>query len=175
MIDTTRTIEIRQSPWRMLLLIAGALAFVVLGLALIYGWMDARRSDHFVQAIGWISVLFFGACGLVGAWRLMSVRGPVVTISPQGIRDVRIAKETIPWPAIHDISTWSFQYQKVMVLAVDPAVERRLTLSAIARMSRRANASLGADGLCIAATGLSMRYDDLLATTKAYAESYRRG
>jgi hypothetical protein len=172
MIDTTRTIEIRQSPWRMLMLIAGALAFVVLGLALIFGWMDERRSGHFVQAIGWISVVFFGACGLVGAWRLVSVRGPVVTISPAGIRDVRVAKETIPWRVIHDISTWEYQRQKVMVLDVDPAVERRLTLSMVARMSRRANASLGADGLCVAATGLSMRYDDLLATTRAYAEAY---
>lgn len=172
MIDTTRTIEIRQSPWQTLLLIAGALVFVALGTLMISGSIGKARPDIFVQAIGWISVLFFGACGIVGGWRFMTVRGPVVTLSPVGIRDMRIAEETIPWRAIRGISTWEYQRQKVMVLQVDPALERRLTLSTIARMSRRANAALGADGLCVAATGLSMRYADLLATTKAYAREY---
>jgi hypothetical protein len=139
---------------------------------MISGSIGKSQPDVFVQAIGWISVLFFGACGIVGGWRFMTVRGPVVTISPAGIRDVRVAREAIPWRSIRGISTWEYQRQKVMVLQVDPAIEKRLTLSTIARMSRRANTALGADGLCVAATGLSMRYADLLATTMAYAREY---
>jgi hypothetical protein len=96
MIDTTRTIEIRQSPWQTLLLIAGALAFLAIGMLMITGSIGKSQPDVFVQAIGWVSVLFFGACGIVGGWRFMTVRGPVVTISPAGIRDVRVAREAIP-------------------------------------------------------------------------------
>jgi hypothetical protein len=82
---------------------------------------------------------------------LLSVSGPVVTVTPEGIRDTRVAAEVIPWSAITGISTWQYRGQKIMVLAVDPATESGLTLTRIARWSRGANRALGADGLCIAA------------------------
>ena len=75
---------------------------------------------------------------------------------------------------MQDISTWGIQGQKIMVLAIDPAVESRLTTTPIARWSRGANRALGADGLCITAQGLKIDYKSLLQTSMAYAEAARR-
>jgi hypothetical protein len=38
--------------------------------------------------------------------RVSTARGPVVTITPEGIREVRVAAELIPWSAINDIAIW---------------------------------------------------------------------
>ena len=109
----------------------------------------------------------------IGLWRLVLQRGPVITITPDGIRDTRVAAELIPWRAVQDISTWQYHRQKVMVLAVDPAVESRLTLTRLARWTRSANRALGADGLCIVSNELKISYASLLETSVAYAEAAR--
>lgn len=96
------------------------------------------------------------------------MQGTVVTLSPQGIRDIRIAPEVIPWSAIRNVSTWKSQSQRIMVLDVDPETESRLPLSKIARWTREANKKLGADGLCVTAQGINTDYDGLLDATLAY-------
>ena len=106
---------------------------VVLGIAFVRGIFDETTPHGFSLFIGWASILFFGFCTIVALWRLVTQRGPVVTITPQGIRDIRIVEDFIPWAAIRNISTWEFQRQKAMVLAVDPAVERKLPLTVMAR------------------------------------------
>jgi hypothetical protein len=170
-IDTSRTIEIAYSPWKMLGLLAAGVVLtalsVVIAFELVPG-VHARASD-FHKLAAYVGMPFFGLCSIIAAWRLATQRGPAVTITPAGIRDVRVAAEPIPWSAVRGISTWQFQRQKIMVLAVDPAVERALTLTAIARSTRAMNARLGADGLCIAATGLKIAYDTLFETACAYA------
>jgi len=60
------------------------------------------------------------------------------------------------------------------VLAVDPAVEGALTLTAIAKWTRGANSAIGANGLCITALGLQADYDTLFATALAYARAAER-
>jgi hypothetical protein len=60
-----------------------------------------------------------------------------------------------------------------MVLAVDPAAERGFVLTRMARMTRDMNRSLGADGLCVTASGIKIDYDTLLATSMAYWEAHR--
>lgn len=127
------------------------------------------------QTFGVAGALFFGGCTLLIFWQAMTTSGPVVTLTRTGIHDQRVSAQEIPWPAIGGISTWAMQGQKVMVLAVDPAVEATLGLSTIARMSRGPNRSLGVDGLCISAQGLKTSYEDLFDLTVAYAEAHGGG
>jgi hypothetical protein len=84
-------------------------------------------------------------------WRAFTTHGAVVAITPEGIRDGRVAAELIAWSAVSDIAIWENRAQPVMVLAVDPAVEAGLTLTRVARWTRGANRALGADGLCVTA------------------------
>ena len=161
-IDTTRTIEIKQSPWEMLKLLAIGIGFIATSIFIAY------QGSVLYIAIGIFGLVFFGALTLFVIWRLLTQFGAVVTISPGGVRDKRVAADTIPWSAITDIATWSAYNQPAIILAIRPEVEKRLKLSMITRMTRRANASLGADGLAIASQGLSLGHDALLDTLLAY-------
>jgi hypothetical protein len=64
--------------------------------------------------------MVFAGTTSVLLWRVFTIRGPVVTITPEGIRDVRVLAELIPWNAINDIAIWD---RREMVPAVDPAAE----------------------------------------------------
>jgi hypothetical protein len=168
--DTSRTVEIEGSPAKLAILLVCGVVMTAVSVALLF--IPDYRDDWFVRSIGYFGAGFFTLCTLIAVVRLWRARAPVVTISPQGIRDTRVAADTIPWRAIGRISTWSYQGQSAMVLAVDPAVERGLKLTTIARWTRKANAALGADGLCVSASGLKIDYATLLATAQAYARQH---
>jgi hypothetical protein len=143
------------------------IALTALSAAIAIDWI--RGGGLLIKLLMYVGVAFFGLCTIIAAWRLFTERGPVVTITPAGIRDTRVAPELIPWSAVKRISTWEYERQKIMVLAVDPAIERTLTLTAIARSTRGINPILGANGLCIAATGLKIEYQTLFEIACAYA------
>ena len=168
--DTARKIAIAGSPTKLALL--AILGVVMTGLSAVLAFLNLDLGLA-AKIIGWIGTVFFGLCTLIALWRGLMERGPVITISPEGIRDTRVSASVVPWRAITGISTWSFQGQQAMVLAVDSAIERTLGLSLIARWSRGANRALGADGLAITASGVKIDYDALLETSLAYWQAYR--
>jgi hypothetical protein len=169
-IASSPVVEIGGSPWKMLGLSVLGVIMTGLSAAVALRRFPGMQVDVFLELMGYAGAAFFGLCSVIGFWRLLTTRGPVVTITPEGIRDTRVARQFIPWSAVSRISTWEHSGQKVMVLAVNPEVERRLALTAIARWSRGANRALGADGLCVTAQGLRMDYETLLATSAAYAQ-----
>ena len=165
--DTLRVVDIEQSPGRAVILFL--VGVVMTALSATVFWFPADEFPEGLQRLfGVVGVVFFGLCTSILLWRLVTVRGPVVTIAPEGLRDRRIAAEFIPWDAVESVTTWSLQGQRIIVIAVKPEVERRLTLTALARWTRRPNRVLGADGLCMTAQGLKVDHDALLATIEAY-------
>lgn len=164
--DTSRTMEIAISRWKMWGLVAmgGAMTGVCGAIAL--GLIG--QPDGFILFLGWFGVLFFGLALFSATRSVLTLRGPVVTLSPQGIRDVRIGNETIPWNRIVDISTWSNRHQKMMVLKPDAELDRNFARGVYARWMRRANRKFGADGICITAQGLKTSHARLLAASMAY-------
>lgn len=171
-VDTSQTITIPGSPWKMWGLFLLGIGMTALSLALALSAFPGKPVALVGRAAGVIGTLFFGFCTVMILWRANTATGPVVTLSPTGIRDVRVAAQEVPWQAIQGISTWSYQGQNIMVLGVAPEVEAGLQLSTIARMTRGANRALGADGLCIASQGLKVGYDELLALATAYATAH---
>lgn len=170
-IDTSQTTEIHGAPLKMLGLAILSLALVVTCVAMVAGYGPPLGYDDWqFWAVG-VGVPFFGFTTVMIIWRMATQRGPVVTLSPEGILDTRVTAAPIPWRAIRGISTWTMQRQNVMVLDVDPEVEKTLPLTRIARWSRGANRKLGADGLCVTAQGLKTNYDQLLETATAYARA----
>jgi hypothetical protein len=170
--DVPRSLVIESSP-RKLLLLAGL--GVLMTVAAI--WVASLPDVPFYKKLlgGYIGTIFFGVATGVALWRLLTSRGPVITISPEGIRDTRIAASVIPWGAVTGISTWQFRRVKVMVLALRPGVEDQLKLTRAARWGRHANRAFGIDGLCITAQGLKIDYDTLLETTMDYMRAASRG
>jgi hypothetical protein len=173
-IDTSKTLSIESSPWKLLFLGLLGILMTALSGAIAFGLIPVSTLDYRYY-VAWLGVLLFGACTVLAFWRALGSRGPVVILTPSGLTDTRVASAEIPWRGVQGISTWAHKGQKVMVLAVDPAIEKSLPLTRIARMTRRVNASLGADGLCVTAQGLKISYENLLMQASAYAEAAASG
>jgi len=163
--DTSRTLVVESSPAKLVLLVG--LGVLMTTAAMTVALLPGISPFH--KAIAYFGTVFSGLCTCLLLWRLLTARGPVITISPEGIRDTRIVATLIPWSAIRGISTWEYRRQKVMVLAMKPGTEDGLALTRRARWTRSANRALGADGLCVTASGLKIDYDTLLRTTLGYA------
>ncbi len=124
-IDTRGTIEVEASPRKLALIVLGALAFVVAGYFMTLATVDTPRySAALIRLLGYVAMGFFGLCGLIGLWRLMTQRGPVITMSPAGFCDVRVSQNIVPWPAIASIGTWTHSGQRIMVLGSSPVRKR---------------------------------------------------
>jgi hypothetical protein len=171
--DATRTIEFHASPTRLLTLLAFSAMSTGIASVLAFRLFPNLPSDPAAVSAGYSGLVFFSFCAAVAIWRLIGQRGAIVTVSPAGLHDVRVAAEPIPWPAIKSISTMQMQRQMVLVLAIDPAVEARLSLTRLARWTRSANRKLGADGLVVSAHGLKVGYPTLFYTCRDYWEAWR--
>jgi hypothetical protein len=167
--DTSRTLEIESSPAKLLRLVGIGVLMTAVAVTVTL-LPDVPYIGRVVG--GYFGILFFGLCTGAALWRLLTASGPVVTISPEGIRDTRIAAAIIPWRAVTGISTWQYRGQKLMVLAMKPGIEDQLGLTLAVRWSRGANRAFGADGLCVTAAGLKIDYDTLLRTSQDYARAY---
>ncbi|HRQ26849.1 STM3941 family protein [Hyphomicrobium sp.] len=174
-IDTSRKITFSDSPWKLLFGVLIGLAMV--GLSVYVFTLTTYRGREIppirMQTYGTIGVVFFGFCVMVVVGRMLNRRGGIVTLGPEGLRDIRIAPGFVPWSAIQEISTWGGGMSAVMVLSVRPETESALRLTPMARWTRGMNAKLGADGLCVASAGLATDYTTLLATTEAYWIAHR--
>jgi hypothetical protein len=171
-LDTSLTTEIGHSRSKLAGLLLASVPFLVLGFFMIQTTEGSGRySVETLHAVGYAAL---GLAGLAALYivALLFQSGPVVTLSPSGLRDVRISPDIIPWTALAGVGTWEAHGQQVMVLKLHPAAEEKLTLTRMARMTRGANAKLGADGLSVTPAGLAMSYGDLLATTIAYATAH---
>jgi hypothetical protein len=172
-IDTQSRLEIAAAPLKLLLLSLGSLAFVVGGYFMTLATVDtARHSAESVRFWGWVAIIFFGLCGMIGAWRALTQRGTVISLASDGLRDIRVSHDVIPWPAVASITTWEHSGQKVMVVGLHPGEEQKLRLTMIARSTRGANAALGANGLSITAGGTKISHDELMRATIAYAQAH---
>jgi hypothetical protein len=173
-LDTSRTLEVESSPWKMVGLATLGAIMTLIPLAFALHWVEPKTPlEPGTETAGFAAAGFFALCTLVIAWRLFTVSGPVVTIGPQGIRDTRVTSESIPWDAIAGIGTWTHQGQRILVLQVTPEAEKKLLVAKLARLARLANKAVGADGLCITATGLKISYDRLYECAIAYANAAR--
>jgi hypothetical protein len=114
---TQGILEIEQSPWRMIGLIVVGILLTALSASIAFNLVPDSHLSSYDELGGCAGVVFFGLCTAIAAWRLVSISGPVVTITPEGIRDTRVAAELIPWRAVTRISTWQYRGQKVLVLA----------------------------------------------------------
>ena len=167
---TAPTIEIEASTKAAALRIAGGFAAIALFVAVACHVVPPTDDvlDLMIGGVGTAASLLWT---LLAVWRLATLRGPIVTIGPQGIRDRRIAGEMVPWSAVARISTREDSRRKEMVLWVDPGIERRLTRKT--RWTVRRDADRRRGGLCVTALGLRTSHETLFATTLAYLEAWR--
>jgi hypothetical protein len=171
-IDTSRTIEIEIAPATWVKLIGLSALCVFVSASIAFDWIHRKPADSPDRLIGWWGLAVSGPMLVFGLWRLLTRRGPVVTISPEGIRDIRIQRAFIPWNAVRGVATWEYGRSKFLVLALDPAVQKSLPFSWLARLLRGLHRLFGPEGLYIVASGLSMDFELLVRIVRAYARQH---
>jgi hypothetical protein len=148
---------------RIALLALGAVAFVAAGL-----WMggvfgpppsSSRYPPEFVFAIGWLSVVFFGLCGVMWVKRLFDGREQL-RIGSAGIRAAQCSDQTIPWSEIVDVT--SYRSQKAIVLHL---LDRtRFPGRGMAAKFPSVNRNLTGGDITISLTGTNRRVEDALSS-----------
>ena len=107
------------SRWRLAVLLLVAVAFLMIGLWAVGTFgpppVSQRASPAFTNAIGWVSIVFFGSCGLALLKAFFDKRERL-RIGPAGIHWTVWSGDMIPWVEIADITTWQFKLQKMVVL-----------------------------------------------------------
>jgi hypothetical protein len=153
---------------RMLRLVGLTVIMTMLCASIAFNWLAAKDIDGFTLLVGYAGLAFFGFATLKIVWTLITAKGPVVSISRYGIRDLRISNELILWGSVENITVWEYRRQKSIVLKISPALEKQLFASKAKQAMLLANRAVGVDGIAIGASGLTMDFDTLLRTCTAY-------
>lgn len=168
-VDTTKVVTIENSSGTLILLTVLSFLMVGLSIALIFGTAsDTPEIASLNQIAGYVGIVFFGFCAVAFLRRFLADKGPVVTLSPEGIKDTRIAEEIIPWRAVREVFVWEYRNQKFVMLEIDPEVERQLTLTKMVRMMRNMSERMGVTGLCVSASGLKTNFVELFTLINGY-------
>ena len=161
-------LAIGYSRARLLMLFGGSLLLTLLCTGLVFTWQDGKDVTKFLVAIGYVGAVFFGLAACRMLWRLLTARRPLVFISRVGIRDIRLADETIAWSAVRKIFLWEQRGQKFVVLKVDPLIAQRFSGGFATQALALLNKALGTDSVIVNAGGLTMDTETLLETCKNY-------
>ncbi len=95
-------------------------------------------------------------------------------IDRNGIRDLRVSPNVIPWDAVEQIGIGEVKKQAFVTLKVTPALEKQLVASAGKKLMRAANHALGVDGIVINPSGLQVDPPTLFEVCNAYRAAYGR-
>jgi hypothetical protein len=159
-IDPSQDLEVGQCVTRLRLLVAAGFAMTLLSASLAFksslafDWWDGL--GEYDTAIGYAGVAVFGPITSWLIWLLPAERGPVVIVTPYGIRDLRIGNEFLLWDSIADVSAEECRGHKVIVLTPTPALQRQLSCI------RAASRGTQADRIVIQSEGLATDFDTLL-------------
>lgn len=158
------------SRWKIALILLGGLVFVGLGLWMtgVFGPPPAshRYSPELVRLIGWVAVVFFGLCCVIGAGRLFD-RREQLRIGRDGIRARHWSDQTIPWTEIVDITTWSYRRQTSIILHLR---DRSLFPGrGVAALLAGANRGLTGGDVTLSLTGTDRTTEEALAAIERHS------
>ena len=165
-----------SSPWRMALMVFGSVVFVAIGV-----WMtglfgeppESRRwSPGLVQSFGWFSIVFFGACAIVGIRRAVDT-DVQLRISEQGIYWTPWSEKTIPWYEIRDVRMWEHRRQRMIILCLTHP-ERYPSMSLLGKFAALNRGLTGGD-IAISLTGTDKSFDEALGTVEEFRAAHSLG
>jgi hypothetical protein len=166
-VDATHDLEISSCTTHPRLLVAAGFAMTRLSAALTFDWWDGL--GDYVATAGFAGVVMSSLVTIRLIWLLPTEVGPVVLLTPYGIRDLRIGNEFLPWDSITDISAEDDRGHKMIVLTPTPALQRQLACIHAASHGARAGRIL------IRSDGLTTDFDTLLrACRDCHAASHPR-
>ena len=124
-----------------------------------------RHSAGYMIGLGWLCIIFFGFCAVVGAKRLFEERAQLL-IGPNGIVWPPWSDQLIPWSEISDVTTWSYRGQSAIILHLkEPSrFPGRGLLSTLAGANRK----LTGGDISISLTGTDRSYTDAMLAIEQF-------
>jgi hypothetical protein len=157
----------RNSTVRVLLLMAGAVGFMLLGIWVAGLLGPPPRPGR--EWIGLAALLFFGLCFLLGIRRLFQ-GGDQIVVDRKGIFWRQWSETTIPWGAIVSFETRSIRHQHFVSLWLkDPSL---FPSSGFGALFGGMNKGLGFGDVSINATGTDRSFAQLLDAVERFAPSH---
>lgn len=163
----TGQIEIPLSKKKMLLLLFGAVAFVVVGTLFLLKpsifISSAFRNPAIIFIAGLASVLFFGLCAIVLLRKLFDKKAGLI-ISKEGITDNSsgMSAGLVLWSDIEEIETCSVSNQKFLIFIVkDPQRYIDNTTGTLKKKAMEMNYNNYGSPVSISANSLQMNFDNL--------------
>lgn len=178
---SVETIHFRRSAGKLGLLLALGVMMTAASVWLVMIGGGASLRAGLTWLAGIVGALFFGAVTLLIAWQWLTGSATPLSIGPEGIRDSRVAPETIRWNEITEIGEYIAHGQPYVVLGVRPETLERLSFTRTARMTQTANRHvLGLEGVFITPTGLAASMGEITAgiamhLPREVAETQTRG
>ncbi|MBR0961046.1 hypothetical protein JQ566_27280 [Bradyrhizobium japonicum] len=166
-------LAIGYSVLRLLKMLAAGLFLTLLFAAIAFNWLNIKTLNAFQITASYVGLAVCGFATIRVLWRLVSTRKPVLFITRVGIRDTRIADDTISWRSVRDISVWQYRSQMIVILKLDPLVADRFDVGLLKRIVSMMNKAVGAEGVLVNPGGLTMDGETLLETCKQYWKAGR--
>lgn len=167
-IDDAGKLVVYPSASRMVLLVIGGLGFVGLGVWLLF--LPESEQEPGAAIVGYIGIVFFGACAAYGVFRLL-VKRPALIVDARGLTDngSALGVGLLRWDEIATIGEYRFRGQTMLGI-VPRNLERVLSrVGPFKRFALRANLRLGAAPLNIPQMVLPVPVGDLVeAIAKRY-------
>jgi len=172
-VDATQTINVKVSRTyffilrRLLSIVTGTLAF---GCALFL--IFAVGPDHWILWAALLGGALFVVAASLNLWHALTSRGPVLTLSREGLIDWRVGSDVIPWASVTKVSTWGWGNRRwFVVLVIDPGLEHQLPMIWARRNARQIDKLVGANGIPISVVGLDIAGSALVKAAQAYAQA----
>ena len=166
-LEANDCLEIYESRGRLGLFLAGAIVITLIGLlmmgaciAVLLGVLDPPRTavetavrylaPYPLLLVGVLNIILFGSAGIQTTGRLLGKRHPVLFLTREGFKDIRISSEWIPWSTV--LSLNDFRGAGIiegLILDVDPQFVRKLRLGFVIRFARMGNRLFGYRGLWV--------------------------
>ncbi|WP_271571912.1 hypothetical protein [Bradyrhizobium sp. CCBAU 11386] len=170
-IDAAHDLETNPCATYLRLLVASGFAMTLLSASLAFDWWDGL--GDYDTTVGYAGVALFGLVTSRLIWMLPAERGPVVIVTPHGIRDRRIGNEFLLRESIAEVSTGERRGHRMILPAPTRALQRQL--ARIRAGIRSTSRGAQDDRIVIRPDGLATDFDTLLrACRDCHAASYSR-
>jgi len=178
---TSHETIIKLSKTKAILLILGSLAFVGVGIYLVY--LDPVQIENhtrfnnplLVHGIGWVCIVIFGLSGLYHIRKLFDKK-PGLILNSTGIIDNSsgIAAGLIPWNDIKGFSIYEVNKQKMLVISLNNPNKYIEMGNLFKRSLNKANYKMCGSPLSITPNSLQINFDELLEVTNKYFNEYAK-
>jgi hypothetical protein len=171
--------KIELSKKKLLLIIAGSVLFVIAGFWLLTLDPGTVKRLGFtwnltiIHALGWVGVIFFGLCGIVGVMKFLDKK-PGLQFTKMGVIDNAsgVSAGLVLWSDILGADVYEYMGQRTLVIKVVNPDRYIETCGPLKRWTTKANLKMCGSPITIPSNTLEIDFNELVGVFNAYIARY---